>query len=77
MRRGIGSDGAQEAQHDLGTYALFFHHATERALLVSETEESQQFWLPKSQIDTTFIPSAPSVFHVEVPFWLAKAHGLV
>ena len=56
---------------------LFRHHATARAVLVSDDEDEETaVWLPMSQITVTET-KAENVFIYSVPEWLAKKAGLI
>ena len=57
---------------------VILHKETEKALLVSETEDSEKFWLPKSQIEVLKTTAGEfDVIEISLPEWLAKKSGLV
>ena len=56
---------------------MFRHHATARAVLVSDDEdEDNAVWLPLSQV-TYSETTNKDVFIFSVPEWLAKKAGLI
>lgn len=60
----------------MSAYSLIFMGETPKAIKVINEETSEDFWLPKSQIE--YDPSAfeGEVIDVEIPDWLAKNAGL-
>lgn len=50
-------------------------HATARAVLVKETEDSEGAWLPLSQVEIDGEPGR--VGTVTLPEWLAREKGLI
>lgn len=62
---------------DLIDLTLKLHHATERAVLVSESEDRDKaVWLPLSQIEVTETKKS-GVVEVTLPEWLAKERGFI
>jgi len=52
-------------------------HETEAALLVSDTDDTEKSWLPKSQIDYDEDAGIGDTVVVTVPEWLAYEKGLI
>lgn len=52
---------------------LFFHHETDKAILVSENgKKDDAVWLPKSQIEYEMKDGAVPTVEVSLPTWLAS-----
>lgn len=57
---------------------VILHSETEKALLVSETEDGKKIWLPKSQIEVLKMTSGEfDVIEISLPEWLAQKSGLI
>lgn len=57
---------------------VILHKETEKALLVSETEDGEKVWLPKSQIEVLKTTAGEfDIIEISLPEWLAKKSGLV
>lgn len=65
--------------HDLIDLEMVLLSATEKAIFVSDTGESNRgVWLPKSQVEYGFEdPKRPDLVSVTVPEWLARDKGLI
>jgi len=62
---------------DLIDVAVIRHAETEKAILVSETEDKKDaVWLPKSQIEVEN-DGHKNFVTVTLPEWLAKEKGLI
>lgn len=60
------------------TYSLIFKGQTQAAIRLQETEKSQSFWLPKSQIDVADYDTLVDgeTIDVDIPNWLAEEKEL-
>lgn len=54
---------------------VVLHHRTERAVLVSETDDSEKMWLPLSQIEIEH--GSGDCWRVSAPEWLLRNKGLI
>lgn len=56
---------------------LYLHHETDKALLVSEDEDSDKHWIPLSQIE--WVPSKRHKRQgtATMPEWMAKERGWI
>lgn len=61
-------------------YILFKHHETGAAILVSDSETSERFWLPLSQCEVKTVDlgelGKPDLVELDIPEWLARSKGL-
>ena len=61
---------------DLVDIAVQLHHATERAILVSDDGDHENaIWLPLSQVEIETKPGGTAI--VTMPEWLALEKGLI
>ena len=62
---------------DLTDISCFFHHETDRAILVSDDgDEAKAVWVPKSQVEVCQTDD-PRIVTVTLPEWLAQQRGLM
>jgi hypothetical protein len=55
---------------------VFLHRSTPRAILVSEDEESDKVWLPRSQIEIEDDSIDHGPVNITLPQWLAEEKSL-
>lgn len=65
-----------ETKSDLIDLTLRLHQITARAILVSDSGDTDDaVWLPKSQVE--FDEIKPGIVEVTLPEWLALERGLI
>jgi len=58
-------------------YDLIYQTETDRAICVRRDDDGEDFWLPKSQIETDGkLHSRGQAISVTIPDWLAEKHDL-
>ena len=59
---------------------VILHRETEKALLVSDTEQTDPVWVPRSQIEITEMKQkqrGKPIIVLSMPDWLAQEKGLI
>lgn len=64
------------AAHEMVFVSVDIISETDKGLLITATGDTEEFWLPKSQIDYDGSPGDTNVL-LELPEWLAEDKNLI